>query len=90
MILPDSAELELKIPLDARSTMWVCFDGARGAGASSLRQPPGGRRGPAGAGPLRSLARLPRSRRLRLCVLRALPQGRSGESFSGGTASGSG
>lgn len=27
VILPDSAELELKIPHDSRSTGWVCFDG---------------------------------------------------------------
>lgn len=36
VILPDSAELELKIPLDARSSMWVCFDGAQRSG---LRAP---------------------------------------------------
>eukprot|EP00192_Tetraselmis_astigmatica_P024498 CAMPEP_0117682300 /NCGR_PEP_ID=MMETSP0804-20121206/19569_1 /TAXON_ID=1074897 /ORGANISM="Tetraselmis astigmatica, Strain CCMP880" /LENGTH=151 /DNA_ID=CAMNT_0005492369 /DNA_START=329 /DNA_END=784 /DNA_ORIENTATION=- len=27
IVLPDYAELELKIPKDARCTAWVCFDG---------------------------------------------------------------
>ncbi len=27
IILPDYAELELRVPLDARCSAWVCFDG---------------------------------------------------------------
>eukprot|EP00898_Chlorokybus_atmophyticus_P008844 jgi/Chlat1/8961/Chrsp94S08332 len=29
VILPDSADIELKVPDDARSTAWVCFDGKK-------------------------------------------------------------
>ncbi len=27
VVLPDYAELELRIPADARAAAWVCFDG---------------------------------------------------------------
>merc|ERR1719515_534325 len=29
VVLPDSSEIELRVPEDARSTAWVCFDGQR-------------------------------------------------------------
>ena len=29
VVLPDSAELELRVPDDARDTAWVCFDGKK-------------------------------------------------------------
>ena len=29
VLLPDSAELELRVPDDARDTAWVCFDGKK-------------------------------------------------------------
>lgn len=40
VILPDYAELDLKIPDDARSPAWVCFDGKQvGSSADHIMRP---------------------------------------------------